>query len=48
MKKVLIIHYSQTGQLTEILRSIAGPLRQSADITVDFAQIKPRKPYPFP
>ena len=27
MKKVLIVHYSQTGQLTDIVESIAAPLR---------------------
>jgi hypothetical protein len=48
MKKVLIIHFSQTGQLTDILKSIAAPLEKSADISVSFASIQPKTPYPFP
>jgi hypothetical protein len=48
MKKVLIVHYSQTGQLTDVLKSIAGPLEKNADISVDFARIQPKTPYPFP
>lgn len=48
MKKVLIIHFSQTGQLTDILKSIATPLEKSADISVTFARIQPKAPYPFP
>lgn len=48
MKKVLIIHYSQTGQLTDIVKSIAGPLENNADTQVTFARIVPRKAFGFP
>ena len=48
MKKVLIIHYSQTGQLTDILKSIAAPMEKNAGISVTFARIAPKTPYPFP
>ncbi len=48
MKKVLIIHYSQTGQLTDIMKSVAGPLEHSPDIRVVHARIVPRQSYPFP
>ena len=48
VKKVLIIHYSQTGQLTDILKSIAAPLEKNAEISVTFARIAPKTPFPFP
>ncbi|MBX2972600.1 MAG: dialkylresorcinol condensing enzyme DarA [Flavobacteriales bacterium] len=47
MKRVLVIHYSQTGQLTGLLERIVSPLTQ-AGIHVDHLAIRPQKPYPFP
>ncbi len=38
MKNVLVIYYSQTGQLTEILRNFLLPI--SADSHVDYVEIK--------
>lgn len=48
MKNVLVIHYSQSGQLSEIARNIAKPLLENPDIDVSFHTIEPIKPYPFP
>ncbi len=48
MRKVLVVHYSQTGQLTRIANSVVKPLQDAADIQVDFLEIKPTKNYPFP
>jgi hypothetical protein len=48
MKKVLIVHYSQTGQLRDIVASFAGPLEQTPDIEVTHVTLKPVRPYPFP
>ena len=48
MKKVLVIHYSQSGQLTEIVKSITRPLLQSKKIELVFEELQPAKPYPFP
>ncbi|MGO2479165.1 MAG: dialkylresorcinol condensing enzyme [Pseudoalteromonas sp.] len=48
MRKVLVIHYSQTGQLTKIANSIVAPLQAQGDITVDYLNLKPSEPYPFP
>jgi hypothetical protein len=47
MKKILVIHYSQSGQLTEILHSIVD----KSDLTnceVEYLDIKPSQSYPFP
>tara|TARA_B110000902_G_scaffold191117_1_gene216385 strand:+ start:3064 stop:4017 length:954 start_codon:yes stop_codon:yes gene_type:complete len=48
MKKILVIHYSQSGQLTEIVNNIAAPLINSKDIIVVHHQIKMEAPYAFP
>ena len=48
MHKVLVIHYSQTGQLTKIADSIVKPLQNDDEIMVDYLNLKPEKEYPFP
>ncbi|WDF68501.1 hypothetical protein PQ465_19670 [Sphingobacterium oryzagri] len=48
MKRVLFIYFSQSGQLEEIARSIAKPLLEDNDITVDFYEIKMVHAFPFP
>ena len=47
MKKVLIVHYSQTGQLSSLARNFAAPL-QTAGIQVDCVNIVPEQAFPFP
>jgi len=47
-KKVLAVHYSQSGQLTDIVDSILAPLRDADDIEVTSLQLTPIPPYPFP
>lgn len=46
MKRILVIYYSQSNQLKEILDSITAPLKINSQ--VDFCQIKMKNPYPFP
>lgn len=48
MKKVLVVYYSQTGQLESIARNIARPLLESGEINVIFHEIQLEKPFPFP
>ncbi len=49
MKNVLVIHYSQSGQLTEIVNNIVAPLSKGQDqIHIDYHDIKMEKPFPFP
>lgn len=47
MKNVLVVYYSQTGQLGELAANFAKPLQQ-AGVAVDMLAIQPEKPYPFP
>ncbi len=47
-RRVLVLHYSQTGQLTEAVRSMVSPLEGRPGIEVVWENIQPKKPYPFP
>lgn len=47
MKKVLVIHYSQSGQLTEIVNTICKPFDQ-AGVSVTNYKIEMEDEYPFP
>ena len=48
MKKVLVVYYSQSGQLESIARNIAKPLLNSEEINVVFYEIQLKNPFPFP
>lgn len=48
MKRILVINYSQTGQLTSIVKSLISPLRENKTIEVVWEELEPIKPYPFP
>ncbi len=48
MKEVLIIHYSQSGQLTEILNNVLAPLKSERAINLTFYKIIPKKDFEFP
>lgn len=48
MKRVLVVHYSQTGQLRDIVASFIRPLERSPDVEVSSLELKPIQPYPFP
>jgi hypothetical protein len=48
IKRVLVLNYSQTGQLTEITRRILAPLEQDGSVAVHIETLRPLKPYPFP
>ncbi len=48
MKNILVIYYSQSGQLETIAKTIAKPLVHSEDINVVFHRIELEKPFPFP
>jgi hypothetical protein len=48
VKKVLVLSYSQTGQLTRLAERIVEPLRQDAAIEVHVEALRPLKPFPFP
>ena len=45
-KRILLLYYSQTGQVRNILDSIVKDIRDKVEI--DYAVIEPAKPFPFP
>lgn len=51
-KKILVIHYSQSGQLTEVAQRFVQPLvdagRIEGDVEVSFERVEPVDDYPFP
>lgn len=48
IKRILVLSYSQTGQLAEITRRIIAPLEQDVRISVRIETLHPVTPYPFP
>lgn len=48
MKRVLLVHFSQSGQLTRIARKLVAPLAAAADIQLVEEVLRPRVAYPFP
>ena len=48
MKKVLVIHYSQSGQLSSVVQHFTQPLVDSPQVSVTFENIVPQEEYPFP
>ena len=48
LKKVLVVYYSQTGQLTHLVENVTNPLKEDDSIELVFHEIKPKNPYPFP
>jgi hypothetical protein len=47
-KRVLVVQYSQSGQLADVTAALLAPLRQSADIEVHLEVLRPQPAYPFP
>ena len=47
MKEVLIIYYSQTGQLLQILKNIASTI-SGENVKISYCEIVPKKKFPFP
>jgi hypothetical protein len=47
-KTVLVVQYSQTGQLTAVAEQILAPLRANPRITVRVEVLAPLVPFPFP
>jgi len=48
MKNVLVIYYTQSGQLESIAKNIAKPFLNSDQINLTFHEIQLEKPFPFP
>lgn len=47
-KRVLVVLYSQSGQLSAVARQIVAPLQADPRISVHLETLRPLPPYPFP
>lgn len=47
-RKILVIHYCQSGQLTRIVESFLRPLMADPGYEVNWEILEPVKPYPYP
>ena len=48
-KNILVVSYSQTGQLDNVIKNFMAPLEQNGTtIQITYKNIEPIKPYPFP
>lgn len=47
MKKVLVVYYSQSGQLSEIVKNICQPI-EADEISVTYYKIEMEREFPFP
>lgn len=48
MKKVLVLYYSRTGQLTDVVKSFTAPLQADENVELVYQAIEPKVAYPFP
>lgn len=48
MTRILVLHYSQTGQLTRSVQSMMAPLEARDDVEVVWQDLQPVEPFPFP
>src|SRR6266849_5250096 len=48
MKRVLVVHFSQTGQLARVARRLSSPLAEAPDVELVEEVLRPSRPYPFP
>jgi hypothetical protein len=48
VKRVLLVHFSQSGQLARVARRLLAPLADAQDIELVEEVLRPARPYPFP
>ena len=48
MTRILVLYYSQTGQLTRAVQSMLAPLAGRPDVQIVWQNLEPVEPFPFP
>ncbi|MBA3705074.1 MAG: hypothetical protein H0W84_04030 [Bacteroidetes bacterium] len=48
MKKILVVYFTQSGQLNNAVKATLAPLQLSGDVSIHYEQIKPKNSFPFP
>ena len=47
-KKVLVVYFTQTGQLNKAVRATLQPLENDEEVEIHYECVKPKKEYPYP
>lgn len=47
-KKILVVYFTQSGQMEEILHHFTSPLQNIPGVSVEHVRIHPQKKFPFP
>lgn len=47
-KSVLVVYFTQTGQLSSALKATLNPLESDPEIEIHYEQLKPLKAFPYP
>ncbi len=47
-KKILVVYYTQSGQLLDAVNSVMSPLEKGDEYTIVYEELKPDPPFPFP
>ena len=48
MKKVLVVYYTQTGQLQSAVKATLAPLEKESSVAITYLQIQPKNAFPYP
>jgi hypothetical protein len=48
MKKILVVYYTQTGQLKEIVDSLMSGIITDPEVSITYEELKPKPSFPFP
>lgn len=48
MKKVLVVYFTQTGQLSSAVRATLQALQNDTNVQIHYEEIKPTKKFPYP
>ncbi len=48
MKKVLVIYFTQSGQLHKAVTATLRSLEKNSEVTLDYENLRPTTPFPFP
>ncbi|MCW3101650.1 MAG: hypothetical protein JWO09_90 [Bacteroidetes bacterium] len=48
MKNVLVIYFTQTGQLSSAVKATMLPFENDPEVTIHYEQLKPLKTFPYP
>lgn len=47
-KKILVVYYTQSGQLLDVVNSVISPLEKEGEYSIVYEELKPDPPFPFP